>query len=656
MISGFISYLNTRLESGNSETEIVLDRISSLTGETLTTAEIARFGRGIITLNSSGDGVTTFPEFCSFTGITGNTLTGVVRGLSAKGFTSVTANKRFHPVGTKVIISVGFHDFEDLLDYVDTAVAGFTGFFAPGTAGETVSAGQLVYFNLTDKEWKLCDADTAATVENVMLGIAQGAGTDGQPITDGVCLFGLSTVHSGMTVGVKQYAGNTAGALSETTGTKEVSIGIARTATNLYFNPRYDQQITEDQQDALAGSNGTPSATNKYVTQSGQQIGAEVYAADSVGTDLYAVTLSPVPAAYANGMVIHFKAGVANTGACSLNVNSLGAIDIKKNHDQDLATGDIEANQIVTVVYNSTGPKFQMQSQTASSSSADIQEFTSNDTWTKPSGAKVVEVYLFGAGGGGGSGRRDATQAVADGGGGGGGGGFTYKKFQADALGTSETVVVGTGGTGGAAKTTDGDGNIGSVGGDSTFGTNLLVAKGGGAGGAGVSGAATGGAGGVITQGDVTIVGGVGGAGGDSTDGSQGIDSTNVISARGGGGGAGFDGANPESNGGAGGGFITYYVKTGGTAGVGATATLVGGNGGAGSATSPNLLIGGVGGGGGGAHGINDSSGVNGGSGGAGGTPGGGGGGGSGKDGSYTGNSGAGAAGATGLVVIISYF
>ena len=87
------------------------------------------------------------------------------------------------------------------------------------------------------------------------------------------------------------------------------------------------------------------------------------YAADGGATDAYAITLAPAPSAYASGQVFHFKANTANTTACTLNVNSLGAKTIKKHKDQDLATGDIEAGQIITVAYD--GTNFQMQSQLA---------------------------------------------------------------------------------------------------------------------------------------------------------------------------------------------------------------------------------------------------------------------------------------------------
>lgn len=112
--------------------------------------------------------------------------------------------------------------------------------------------------------------------------------------------------------------------------------------------------------------------TGKLIKDSGQSIatiqnGSLVYAASAAGTDTYAVTLAPVPTAYVNGMVVNFKTDVANTGAATLNVNGLGAVSITKTNGTALATGDIGATHIATVVYNSTGPTFQLQSPVANS-------------------------------------------------------------------------------------------------------------------------------------------------------------------------------------------------------------------------------------------------------------------------------------------------
>lgn len=94
---------------------------------------------------------------------------------------------------------------------------------------------------------------------------------------------------------------------------------------------------------------------------------SEIYGASSGGTDAYAITLDPAISSYADGMVIAFKADVANTGAATLNVNAVGAKTIKKTHDIDLADADIEAGQIVIVQYDASGDVWQMQSQISKS-------------------------------------------------------------------------------------------------------------------------------------------------------------------------------------------------------------------------------------------------------------------------------------------------
>lgn len=135
------------------------------------------------------------------------------------------------------------------------------------------------------------------------------------------------------------------------------------TAAELAVNPKYlkDSQYYTLRPDQIANNTDIAVGSgNKVVTQTGLQKGAEVYAASTTGNDTYVVTLSPVPTSLVNGMTIRFKPDTANTGAATLNVNSLGALAIVTGLSTALVTGDILANQICVVVYNSTGTVWQL--------------------------------------------------------------------------------------------------------------------------------------------------------------------------------------------------------------------------------------------------------------------------------------------------------
>jgi hypothetical protein len=103
----------------------------------------------------------------------------------------------------------------------------------------------------------------------------------------------------------------------------------------------------------------------------------------------------------------------------------------------------------------------------------DIQIFDAGaDTWTKPVGAKRVDVVVIGGGGGGGSGfKYDGNE---QGGAGGGGGGISKQSFDASVLGATESVYAAVPVAGGASVTTDAtDGNPGADGEQSFFGDYL---------------------------------------------------------------------------------------------------------------------------------------------------------------------------------------
>lgn len=160
------------------------------------------------------------------------------------------------------IATVGY-----VLDNINGGTVDFDNQVITGVnAGETVSAGDLVYFKTSDQEWYKTDADTASTVNGVQLGIALGAGTDGAAITGGVQIAGVYTTSS-LTAGSLYYAGNTAGAYTTSAGTIQRVIGVALSTTRLLLIPVTPESVTSDEKDALAGSSGSPSSTNTFITE-----------------------------------------------------------------------------------------------------------------------------------------------------------------------------------------------------------------------------------------------------------------------------------------------------------------------------------------------------------------------------------------------------
>ena len=86
--------------------------------------------------------------------------------------------------------------------------------------------------------------------------------------------------------------------------------------------------------------------------------GSQGYALDSGTANTYSVALTPAATTYAAGMTLLFKAGNANSGASTLNVNALGAISLKSRAGGDLVANDIIAGQICECVYEAVSGHF----------------------------------------------------------------------------------------------------------------------------------------------------------------------------------------------------------------------------------------------------------------------------------------------------------
>lgn len=78
------------------------------------------------------------------------------------------------------------------------------------------------------------------------------------------------------------------------------------------------------------------------------------YAISSAADDDYIVTLSPAITSYVAGLPIYFDASVDNSGACTLNVNGLGAKNIKLQAGGDPTDDYLEADGITFVMYDGT--------------------------------------------------------------------------------------------------------------------------------------------------------------------------------------------------------------------------------------------------------------------------------------------------------------
>lgn len=110
---------------------------------------------------------------------------------------------------------------------------------------------------------------------------------------------------------------------------------------DLLRSPTYGQDDIADLIDGLI-----PNIQNQSYSYIGTTTGS---------ASVHAGSASQAPSAYANGQLFMFRAGYTNTSTATLNVNSLGAVNIYDGNTRAaLVGGEIVANGIYTVVYYSS--------------------------------------------------------------------------------------------------------------------------------------------------------------------------------------------------------------------------------------------------------------------------------------------------------------
>ena len=261
---------------------------------------------------------------------------------------------------------------------------------------------------------------------------------------------------------------------------------------------------------------------------------------DDVNTDTYS-TLTAVGgtanaitatgpssmAAYPIGIPFRFTPTLANTGATTINISGIGAVNLMKYGTTALVAGDLIAGSFAQISYD--GTRFQLiNPRTADVSVVSgtlpitnggtgattapqalinlgatgrliaVRAFTATGVYTPTPGTNSILLKMWGAGGAGGGNVATAAGQISLGGGG-GAGGFVEAYISSGFSGQTLTI-----GPGGVAVS----GGTGGTGGTSFFMT--FSATGGGGGGAGAAGAvsaAFGGVGGVGTGGTVNANG-----------------------------------------------------------------------------------------------------------------------------------------------------
>ena len=131
--------------------------------------------------------------------------------------------------------------------------------------------------------------------------------------------------------------------------------------SNSYFNFTTGRMVAGENalaEDVNSGFDAVAAGFDKLPTPDATKFlaGAHETTSGSAGNFVLAVTAD----SYFDGMSVSFKANHSNSGACTLNVGSLGAKSLVDGNGAVLAVGDIVANSIYAARYNSTSDKFHL--------------------------------------------------------------------------------------------------------------------------------------------------------------------------------------------------------------------------------------------------------------------------------------------------------
>jgi phage-related tail fiber protein len=152
--------------------------------------------------------------------------------------------------------------------------------------------------------------------------------------------------------------------------TKELLIRIILEVTNaesivmkidptIILATKKDIQVLESKIQEINGQ--LKDLSNKVTSHLADNKGHVPYGVATGTANTYAVTLSPAPTAYVDGMALCVKINATNTGPSTINVNGLGAKAIKDSLGNVITSSGLKANTPYTMRFESTSQSFIIQ-------------------------------------------------------------------------------------------------------------------------------------------------------------------------------------------------------------------------------------------------------------------------------------------------------
>lgn len=131
-----------------------------------------------------------------------------------------------------------------VLDNINGGPVSFNKQTISGTAGESVSIRDILYFKESDQRWYKLGNNTIPGTEKIKVGFSETAASSGSGIS--VTISGLISGFTGLTAGSKYYTSGTVGTLTTTPVSYSMFIGIAMSSTTILLSPEYETVVNDD--------------------------------------------------------------------------------------------------------------------------------------------------------------------------------------------------------------------------------------------------------------------------------------------------------------------------------------------------------------------------------------------------------------------------